>query len=302
MYLDSLIGGYDFDPGIVPRVAGKFVAAVVVDGFPMQSWPQILNGLDALPFEYRWSNRFIYLDEHEAVGEINKYRRKWTQKEKGFKDQIAEKTDGRRDRHAGNMVNDVDDAYAEVSAGMGYGYYTSTIVIMHSDEQVLIEYAKEVRKVFSGGFVARIETVNAIEAYLGAIPGHVDANVRRPLISIKHLSNLLPLSSIWSGGRQCENKMYPDKSPMLMQTETKGSTPFRFNNHVGDVGHTLILGKTGTGKSVLMQMLIAQSRRYANSKIFAFDKGYSGYALCKAMGGNHFDVGAEHQDLFFCPL
>lgn len=71
MYLDCVIGGYDFYSGISPVVGDKHVSTIVIDGFPMNSCPQILAGLDALPFQYRWSNRFIYLDEHEAIAETN---------------------------------------------------------------------------------------------------------------------------------------------------------------------------------------------------------------------------------------
>ena len=48
--------------------------------------------------------------------------------------------------------------------------------------------------------------------------------------------------------------------------ETEGSTPFRFSLHVGDVGHTLIVGPTGAGKSVLLALMALQFRRYEHSR------------------------------------
>lgn len=93
MYMDSFLG-IDFVPGVIPVIGEMYISTVVVDGFPLESFPQLLSGLDALPFEYRWSNRFIYLDEHEAIAEVNKYRRKWSQKERGFKDQVAQSSEG----------------------------------------------------------------------------------------------------------------------------------------------------------------------------------------------------------------
>ncbi|MFN6986834.1 MAG: heme ABC exporter ATP-binding protein CcmA [Rhizobium oryzihabitans] len=45
---------------------------------------------------------------------------------------------------------------------------------------------------------------------------------------------------------------YPPNSPPLMQVAS-GSTPFRLNLHVDDVGHTLIFGPTGSGKSTLLR-------------------------------------------------
>ena len=47
---------------------------------------------------------------------------------------------------------------------------------------------------------------------------------------------------------------------------------------------------------------MAQHRRYPGSTIFAFDKDYSMYALCKGAGGTHYDIGNDDQDVSFCPL
>ena len=55
--------------------------------------------------------------------------------------------------------------------------------------------------------------------------------------------------------------------------KTEGSTPFRFSLHVGDVGHTLVVGPTGAGKSVLLALMALQFRRYPRSQVFAFDFG-----------------------------
>ena len=72
---------------------------------------------------------------------------------------------------------------------------------------------------------------------------------------------------------------------------TEGSTPFRFSLHVGDVGHTLIVGPTGAGKSVLLALMALQFRRYAGAQIFAFDFGGSIRAAALAMGGDWHDLG-----------
>jgi type IV secretion system protein VirB4 len=98
-----------------------------------------------------------------------------------------------------------------------------------------------------------------------------------------------------------------------MQTVTTGATPFRLNLHDGDVGHTLIFGPTGAGKSTLLAMILAQFRRYQSrprpggstvpASVTAFDKGRSLYTLCKALGGQHYDIGSDDgDDLALCPL
>ncbi len=109
------------------------------------------------------------------------------------------------------------------------------------------------------GFTTIRESLNAVEAWLGSLPGHVYANVRQPLVHTLNLAHLMPLSSVWAGPKRNEHL----DGPPLFYAETSGSTPFRFSTHVGDVGHTLIVGPTGAGKSVLLALMAMQFRRYA---------------------------------------
>src|SRR6202041_2880144 len=82
-------------------------------------------------------------------------------------------------------------------------------------------------------------------------------------------------------------------APPLFFARTAGSTPFRLSLHVGDGGHTLIVGPTGAGKSVLLTMLALQFRRYTGARVFVFDKGGSARATILGLGGQHYDLGAE---------
>ena len=69
---------------------------------------------------------------------------------------------------------------------------------------------------------------------------------------------------------------------------TTGATPFRFNLHVGDLGHTLMIGPPGAGKSTFLGLAAAQWFRYPRAQVFAFDKGYSLFTLTQAAGGEFF--------------
>ena len=129
--------------------------------------------------------------------------------------------------------------------------------------------------------------MNAIEAWLGSLPGHVYANVRQPPVSTLNLAHMMPLSAVWAGPA----RDYHFDAPPLFLARTEGSTPFRFSLHVGDVGHTLIIGPTGAGKSVLLALMALQFRRYAGAQIFAFDFGGSIRAAALAMGGDWHDLG-----------
>lgn len=295
MYLDRLIGGQELWAGVTPKIGTNFISVVSIEGFPSESFPGILNMLSTLGCEYRWSTRFICLDTATAESHIEKFRRHWAQKVRGFFDQIFNRANGRINQDALAMVEECDLMKSGMSAGMfSAGYYTSVIVLMNEDRDKLEESARAAVKIIRQlGFTGRIESVNCLEAWLGSLPGNGVANVRRPLITTQNLADLLPTSGIWTGEETAPCKFYPPDSPALMQCVTTGDTPFRFNLHVGDVGHTMVLGPTGAGKSTLLGLIAVQLLRYRNMQVFAFDKGRSMKCLCEAVGGKHYEIGGE---------
>ena len=301
MYLDFVVTA-EFHHGLSPLVDNRYLAVVAIDGFPAESWPGILNSLDLMPLTYRWSSRFVFLDSVEARQRLERTRKKWLQKVRPFMDQLFQTNSGAIDQDAALMVAETEDAIAEANSQLvAYGYYTPVIVMFDDDEARLREKTEGVRRLIQAeGFAARIETLNATEAFLGSLPGNWYANIREPLINTRNLANLVPLNSVWSGSPVAPCPFYPDGSPPLMQVAS-GSSPFRLNLHSGDVGHTLIFGPTGSGKSTLLALIAAQFRRYSRAQLFAFDKGKSMYPLTVAVGGDHYDVGAG-EALTFCPL
>jgi len=133
------------------------------------------------------------------------------------------------------------------------------------------------------------ETLNAVDAWLSSIPGHAYANVRQPIVSTLNLAHMMPVSAVWAGQ---ERNTHLDGPPLIV-TRTDGATPFRLVTHIGDVGNTLVVGPIGMGKSVLLATLALQFRRYAGSRIFAFDMGRSIRATVLGLGGEHYDLGAD---------
>lgn len=113
---------------------------------------------------------------------------------------------------------------------------------------------------------------------------------------------MLPITSVWAGLRENPSQLMPRNSPPLLYAATSGSTPFRFWLHVSDVGHTLVIGPTGRGKSTFLGLIVAQWFRYPRARVFWFDKGYSAWALATAAGGKFFDPGGPKTKLAFCPL
>jgi type IV secretion system protein TrbE len=303
-YLDAVLGGRELWAGDTPKLGDQFITCVAIEGFPMESWPQILDAIDHLAIPYRWSSRMIYLDQHEMLVELRKFRRKWKQQVRGFVSQIFRTTGGSINEDALLMTAEAEAAMTKTSSALfGAGFYTPVIVLMGSDRTELLENARLVlREVMREGFAARVETINTMEAWLGSLPGHPAPNIRRPLIHTDNLADLLPLASVWTGKDTCPCPYYPPGSPPLTHAATTGGTPFRINLHQGDVGHTLVFGPTGAGKTTLLCTVAMQALRYAGMRIWSFDYKRGMLATSKAVGGRHYDIAGDHAGPSFCPL
>ncbi len=194
------------------------------------------------------------------------------------------------------MVGQIEQAKNLNSSGVvRFGYVTNVIVLMNDDANKLEE---EVRMVSRGlqqlGFMVKDEDYNCIDAFLGSIPGHGERNIRKVLLNSYELSCMAPVSAIYQGEQFCPCPFYPEESPPLFYSATQGATPFRFNIHVGDLGHTMIIGPTGSGKSTFLGLLIAQHRKYKDSHVYVFDKDNSNKVVTLSLGGDYYDVGLNH--------
>jgi len=302
-YLDAVIGGADLVGGLVPRLGGEALHILTVRGFPGETTPGILDALNTLGFPYRWATRFLPLDKTQATRTITKHRRQWFAKRKSIvsllKETMFNEASALVDSDADNKALDADAALQDLGGDyVSFGYLTTSICVSHKDAQISEQRIREIERIINGrGFVTIHESVNAVDAWLGSLPGNPYANIRTPLVSTLNLAHMMPLSAVWAGPKR--NK-HLDDVPLLYAT-TQGHTPFRLVTHQGDVGHMLIVGPTGSGKSVLLNLLSLQFKRYKDAQIFTFDKGRSSRATVKALGGDFYDLGAQ-DDLVFQPL
>jgi type IV secretion system protein VirB4 len=293
MYLDAILEDEDLTGGLAPRLGRAHLRTLTVMGFPSQTWPGLLDDLNQLAFPYRWTTRALSLDKTDATRLLGKIRRQWFAKRKSVativKEVMTNETSVLTDSDATNKALDADTALQELGADLyGMAYVTATVTVWDEDPSVADERLLLVEKIIQGrDFTCIRESINAVEAWLGSLPGHVYANVRQPPISTLNLAHMMPFSAVWAGPERDEHL----KAPPLFYAKTGGSTPFRFSLHVGDVGHTLVAGPTGAGKSVLLALMALQFRRYAGAQIFAFDFGGSIRAAALAMGGDWHDLG-----------
>jgi type IV secretion/conjugal transfer VirB4 family ATPase len=303
-YLNEVLASDDFYGGVEPRIGRKHIRVVAIDGFPRMSSPGILHELDALAIEYRWNTRAILIDPEEARSLLDMHRKKWRSKMRGWKDQILRTQSGALNAHAQEMAADAEQAMAIAAAGdVQFAQYSANVICLDTDCDRLNENIRLVMKTIQNlGFSCRIETVNAIEAWRGSLPGDGYSNVRRVLLHTLNLADMLPMTSVWAGLRENPSPLMPENSPPLLFAATTGATPFRLNLHVSDLGHTLVVGPTGSGKSTALGLISAQWFRYPGAQVFAFDLGYSIWTLTSAAGGEFYDLAGPDSDLAFCPL
>lgn len=287
MFLDAWLADAPLLGGVSPTLDGQTLKVVSVRGLPASTRPGLLDALGALPFPYRWSARWIGLDKADAEVELVKLRKRWFAKRKGvgvlLREAITKEEVPLLDTDAAAKTDECDGALEALgSDACAYGYLTTTITVMARDPERAAEQARAIEATLNAqGFVARTEDLNAVEAWLGSLPGEPYADVRRPLVSTLNLADLLPVSAVWAGPTSDPRL----QGPPLAVARTSGSTPFRLALHVGDVGHAMVVGPTGSGKSALLAFLALQWFRYPEGRVVVFDKGRSARAAALAVGG-----------------
>ena len=303
MYLDAYIADTPLIGGMAPRLGDRHLRVISILSFPGHSMPAMLDRLNHLPIAYRWVTRYLPLDKLEAEDLIKTYRKQWFAKRKGLmtllSETVTKSESAMSDTAAVQKSRDADQAYQVLSDDhVSYGYYTATVTVWDQSSAVCEEKIREVIRVINGmGFTCVDEKLNAIDAWVSSLPGQAYANVRMPLLHSLNLSHLLPFSAPWAGPEM--NKHL--KAPVLFYAKTLGNTPFRFSNHIGDVGHQLVIGPTGAGKSVLLNFMACQYLKYKDAFVVIFDQGGSFLASTHAVNGEYYEIG-DPDALIFQPL
>lgn len=301
VYLDELLALGDFTPSFYPKINDQHILVIAIDGLVNETFFGMLDKLNKLRFDFRFSTRFISFDSITTNFLLEKYRRFWTQKQRGILAQIFNNQNARVNANAKVKVDEIDEAKFNFDdKTQSFGSYTANIILFDKSiatlEQKSVEFIKLIRDL---GFSPRVESVNATEAYLGSIPGHIYENLRRPIVSNKVLVDLLPFGKPNIGEINTPHKQYANLSP-LMQVKTIDNLNFYLNLHDKDLGNTLVIGPPGAGKSVLLCSLITNLLRYKDMRVIAFDKGFSFYTLCNAIQGDHKNFSQNQEAL--CPL
>ena len=313
--LDRILPDEVLENSLTMRLGSRYIPIVGVNDFPEENYPAIFERLNRIRMEYRWVTRWICLSKEEGKKVAQKKEKAHRGARKTFMQTFAESTSsdgssGSSVENHGAGIKEADSilAGAEIETDQAaLGFYTSCVMVWDKDFETAKRKAEMVRYTINGaGFTCMEETYNALEAFMGMLPGGVFANLRKMAIMSYNLSCCVPLSSVWSGTRENVHAGRVCGSDLPHVTcSTHEGTPFFFslNPGDGDVGHAAIWGPTGAGKSTLLNLLEMQFFRYPDSQVIVFDKGRSCRLPCMACGGLFFEPAADNlAGISFQPL
>ena len=289
-YLSQALASDDFQTGFYPVIGGKHVFVCTISSLGPQTTVGDGAFFNHFQGEGRWHMRFIGMNRHAAERRIKRLQTSWFHQRRGLRKLIAPTEEGFEDQDAIAMQQESGSAYAEATSGrVRFGYFTNAFILRDTELQRGLAHSQTLLQILRDqGYTCALETMNATDAMIGTLPGHGYANLRRPLLSSRNFTHLFPVSAPWKGNPVCSSPLFPAGSPALACAQTSGGVPFWVNLHQGDVGHTLVVGATGTGKSVLVGWIALNFLRYAKSRVHIFDIGRSHQIPCLAADGSHF--------------
>jgi type IV secretion/conjugal transfer VirB4 family ATPase len=306
-YIDAYLPDEPFTDGKVPMLGNKCLAMFTFRGFPKKTDFALLDEFCHTGVEFRWMTRFLPLDRGAAQQAISRYQRRYFLGRKSIAKYGTEIVSGEESELQNPIArNKSDEAKAALSfLGSGaatFGYFTSTVVVWDEDPRVAERKALRLKKIAQlRQLVVVDETVNGQRAWLGTIPGHVHANIRRPLLHTGNLVRLMPIMAPYQG--------QPDNAHLRAITGigiphvccVAGTTRFDLNLNVRDVGHTVIIGPTTGGKTTLAGYFAITWDKYGG-KVIIYDYGGGMRAATLAMGGAYYAPGDLERGCAFQPL
>ena len=296
LFLDTFISDSTLYIGQTLKLDDYYIPILCINDFPMQTYPSILHELNKTYIEYRWVSRFFPMDKQEAQKELERWQGKHHGAKKSTGQLMAEMAldvnTHKENVGASALEGDVGEAMIELQMEhVGLGYYNSCVMVWDTDFDKAMAKLQVIRTVIESlGFNCKEESFNSYNAFLGMLAGDIHRNIRRPLVNSGNFSHVLPLSAVWSGieFNKFSNEICGVDMP-LITCSTNYGTPFYLNLNNGDVGHSLIFGPTGAGKSTILGLLTVSYLKYPNSTVFIIDKGCSALTMTLAVGGEYID-------------
>jgi type IV secretion system protein VirB4 len=243
----------------------KYAGIVSILEYGPYTYSGIFDRFLQLPFEFVITQSFIFANRQVAIGKMQLQQDRMIQAEDKAVSQIVD------------ISKALDMA---MSGDIGFGEHHFSILCiddsLKSLENTLSIAAVELSNC---GIQPVRERINLEPTFWGQLPGNSDYLIRKSTINTLNLAGFASMHN-YPLGKKDGNHW--GKHVTILNT-TSG-TPFYFSFHVRDVGHSLIIGPTGAGKTVLMNFLCAQAQKF-KPRMYFFDKDRGAEIFIRALKG-----------------
>lgn len=248
-------------------LGSKFGAVASIKEYRPSTNAGILDGFLQLPFEFIIAQSFTYTNRMTAISSMQLQQRRMIQS----------------DDVAVSQIKEIDEALdAAMSGKFAFGsHHLSICCFEYSEKSVENAISMAIVEFSNVGITATRETLNMEACFWAQLPGNLNYVVRKATINTLNLAGLASFHNYPSGKRVGNH--WGDACTVL---NTVSGTPYFFSFHVRDVGHTMIIGPTGAGKTVMMNFLCAQAQKF-NCRMFFFDKDRGAEIFIRALGGKY---------------
>ena len=285
------------------RVDDYYVKVLTLKEPSAQSFPLIFKRLLEVEANYYVVTEWKKEDSGKMRRTIQTKRRHFHNTKRSFASQVslndAPTQDVLLDDSKESQVRELGEGIKEIELhGNYFGQFSLTVVIYDLDMAKVDRACADFYKVFSVHDAQLYEeNYNLLNAFLAAVPGNHVFNLRSLYLLNTNYADFSFLFTLHSGQPRNQHLRHE----YLAVLETNHHTPYYLNLHYRDVAHTMILGRTGAGKSFLLNFLITNLQKY-DPHTFIFDLGGSFESLTQLFGGSYVRVGLESEGFKINPF
>jgi len=285
------------------RVDDYYVRVLTLKEPSAQSFPLIFKRLLEVQTNYHVVTEWKKEDSGKTRRLIQAKRRHFHNTKHSFISQVnlndTPSHDVLTDDSKESQVRELGESIKEIELkGNYFGQFSLTIVIYDLDQAKVDRACAEFYKVFSVHDAQLYEEKsNLLNAFLATVPGNYLFNVRSMYLLNSNYADYSFLFTLHCGEPQNPHL----RQEYLAVLETNHHTPYFLNLHHRDVAHTMILGRTGAGKSFLLNFLITNLQKY-DPWTFIFDLGGSFESLTQLFAGSYVRVGINSPDVRINPF
>ncbi len=259
----------------------KYAAIVSIKEYAPHTAAGIMDAFLQLPFEFIISQSFQFENRQTNIGSMQLQQRRMAQSNDVALSQVRE-------------INDALDM--AMSGHIAFGEHHLTVMCMEDSLNALESaISMVVAELVNVGINPVREKLVMEQCFWAQLPGNFDFIGRKSKINTLNIAGFAAQHN-YPVGKEKGNHW----GDAVTVFDTTSGTPFFFNFHSRDVGHTTIIGPTGAGKTVLMNFLCAQAQKF-KCRMFLFDKDRGAEIFVRALDGKY-SVIDPGRKCYFNPL